>query len=55
MNATAQIHAAPADNISIPAPARPAHRRLTVDRVAVLLVLAITALVRFDILPPIPW
>lgn len=55
MNATAQIHATPADNISIPAPARPARHRLTVDWAAVLLVLAVTALVRFDILPPIPW
>jgi hypothetical protein len=54
MSATTQIHATAEGNTSIPAaPAR--RRRLTVDWAAVLLVLAITVLIRLDILPPIPW
>jgi hypothetical protein len=56
MSATVQTHAAAIDGkISIPAPARLARRRLTVDWAAVLLALAITALIRLDFLPQIPW
>ena len=54
MSATVQTHAAAIDGkISIPAPARLARRRLTVDWAAVLLALAITALIRLDFLPQI--
>jgi hypothetical protein len=54
MSATAQT-AATDGRIAVQAPARPARLRLTVDWAAVLLALAITALIRLDFLPQIPW